>query len=883
MGQNILLLNSFSIGSLIATVFFIVTGAFLFSIKQRSRASYHLGMAFIYLAIFNVGYLVSSTIYHPLAAFHRWLTVVTILLAEVHGNAVMISFPDLTHPRVLKWWLRIGYGVSIIFIIVFCASTFNAEKLFYFRGHYWDFNADAISKVISLLIIALILLYPVIAVWKFIITKGKERWIVALLCVMYLVGTIVPAVLNTMSRDGLVDREVFNNSWVIINLTGFFLLTITYLNNAKDRYSFIGKIIGIALVTFLIMLQFSSYLSLQERDEAFDEIYRKEAAMVFKGDAMTESSRYYFTYSVKKDDMVKSEGIDPVELPSLKYEMANAYYYEKLGSLLENDSRDEMKKVLGGSHEYFGGYREALLSLLEAIPDGAPDAGERLDAAIAALNKTAYYHTSKLRQVPEEGFRASMEAYLSKENKGFETFAAAIKRHLAATTSEDRILKNEVLLFLTQLQKPGTRSFRAAAGGEHYVSYIAVDGRAGLVREAGFPYVQYRKFMHSSVLKLIVLLGVFLLMVRYGFQLFFRGVLITPLRNLSRGVRAVNEGDLNTVVPVKMEDEIGYVTNSFNRMVTTIRGMVESITTNSKEIKIVSGDLNGASLHLADIARELTSIVEEAAAAYEEMSSSFETSLDSIRTQQDNTESVRLEISNISESSGQLSHRVSRITDSINDAIHQVDVGSETINKSIRSISGLADYMKRIEETINSINEVADKINLLALNAAIEAARAGEQGRGFAVVADEVNKLADQTTNLVKGIQSSIVQQTSRVFGELEYISGTSAIFANVRSKILETGEVLKDAINFTSSLTTMNDNVQPKINELTDISNNIYRFSREQVNVIGELTNMINTITEISQNTLQNADVVRSFAKIIEQVSNELAANISSIRAMKP
>ncbi|HQL84171.1 MAG TPA: methyl-accepting chemotaxis protein, partial [Spirochaetota bacterium] len=475
------------------------------------------------------------------------------------------------------------------------------------------------------------------------------------LCVMYLVGTIVPAVLNTMSRDGLVDREVFNNSWVIINLTGFFLLTITYLNNAKDRYSFIGKIIGIALVTFLIMLQFSSYLSLQERNEAFDEIYRKEAAMVFKGDAMTESSRYYFTYSVKKDDMVKSEGIDPVELPSLKYEMANAYYYEKLGSLLENDSRDEMKKVLGGSHEYFGGYREALLSLLEAIPDGAPDAGERLDAAIAALNKTAYYHTSKLRQVPEEGFRASMEAYLSKENKGFETFAAAIKRHLAATTSEDRILKNEVLLFLTQLQKPGTRSFRAAAGGEHYVSYIAVDGRAGLVREAGFPYVQYRKFMHSSVLKLIVLLGVFLLMVRYGFQLFFRGVLITPLRNLSRGVRAVNEGDLNTVVPVKMEDEIGYVTNSFNRMVTTIRGMVESITTNSKEIKIVSGDLNGASLHLADIARELTSIVEEAAAAYEEMSSSFETSLDSIRTQQDNTESVRLEISNISESSGQLS------------------------------------------------------------------------------------------------------------------------------------------------------------------------------------------------------------------------------------
>ena len=798
MEQNIFLLNSFSLGSLIAIVFFIVTGAFLFSTKQRSRASFHLGMAFIYLAIFNVGYLVSSTIYHPLAAFHRWLTVATILLAEVHGNAVALSFPDVSHPRVLKWWLRIGYGVCIIAIIAFFIMTFNAETLFYFRGHYWDFNADAISKVISIIIMAIIALYPLIALWKFIITKGKDRWVVALLSGMYLLGTIVPAALNIMSRDGLVDREVFNNSWVIINLTGFFLLTITYINNAKDRYSFIGKIIGIALVTFLIMLQFSSYLSLRERDEAYDEIFRKEAAMVFKGDGMTEASRYYFTYSVQKDRMLKSEGIDPAELPWIRYDLANAYYYEMLGRLVKEDARGEMRKVLEKSHEYFGGYREALLSMLETIPDGAPDAGERLDQAIGTMNKTAFYHASKLRQLPDTGFRAALEAYLAKENRGFETFATAMKRHLGTSASEDRYLKDEIMLFLTQLQKPGTRAFRAAANGAHYVSFLAVDSSTGIVREAGFPYVQYRKFMHASVLKLIILLGVFLVLVRYGFQLFFRGVLIIPLRNLSRGVKAVNEGDLNTVVPVKMEDEIGYVTNSFNSMVVTIRGMMESISTNSHEIKIVSNDLNDASLHLSDIARDLTAIVEQAAAAYEEMSSSFDSNLDAIKIQQSNTESVKLEISEISASSGQLSLRVSQITDSINDAIKQVDIGAETIDKSIRSISGLADYMKRIEETINSINEVADKINLLALNAAIEAARAGEQGRGFAVVADEVNKLADQTTNLVKGIQSTIVQQTSRVSGELEYISGTTAIFANVRSKILETGEVLKDAIDFT-------------------------------------------------------------------------------------
>ncbi len=882
--ERILYLNSFSIGSLIAVTFFIISAIFLLSLRQKSRATLHLGIAFSALAVFNFGYLICASVYHPLAAYHRWITVSSILIAELHGNIFYLCYPEVSHPRLTKWFARVAYVVSAAVVVIFIVMTVRAERVFIFHGHYWDFNADEISKIVGIVIVANVGIIAIISLWKIIILKGRERWTVALLCVIYLVANVVPSVLNTMSRDGVVGREVFNNTWVLLNLTGFFLLMITFINNARDRFSFIGKIIGISLVTFLIVLQFSSYLSLRERDEAFDEIYRKDMDMTLVTGRLTQVARYSIAYAVKKDAITKSDGVDPDEFPSINVDLANTYYCGILERYLGKNEFGSAKRFLEQSHTYFDGYKGELIKLLDGMPEGSPDMVKRFDETISSLNKVTFYHGNKVSHMPDEGFRVAIETYLEKEHKGFSSFAVAMKRHLAGSDTDGSNLKVEMLRFLAPINKPGTRTFRAATkSGAHYISYTQADYAAGVVHEVGFSYVKYRGFMHESVLKLMILLGVVLVVVRFGFQLFFRGVLITPLRNLSHGVRSVNDGDLNTSVPVMMEDEIGYVTRSFNTMVETLRGMIGTITTNSVEVKTVSNDLNQASQHLADIARELTAIVEEAASAYEEMSSSFEKNLESIKIQMDNSEGVKNEIMEINANSGQLTQRVSRLTESINEAIRQVDVGAQTIDKSIKAISGLAEYLKRIEETVNSINELADKINLLALNAAIEAARAGEQGRGFAVVADEVNKLADQTTELVKGIQTTIVQHTSQVAGELEYISSTADIFSNVRSKILETGDVMKDAIAFTTGLNSMNTSIQTKIEQLSGISGDIFTFSHEQVDVLQELTKMINTITDIAQNTLQNADTVRSFAKIIEQISHELTSNIESIRKREP
>ncbi len=95
--------------------------------------------------------------------------------------------------------------------------------------------------------------------------------------------------------------------------------------------------------------------------------------------------------------------------------------------------------------------------------------------------------------------------------------------------------------------------------------------------EVGYSYLAYRQMLHRKALPLAYgTVGVALL-VLLVFPFFYRATLVAPLGDLLRGVTRINAGDLDVTVPVRVEDEIGFLARSFNGMVNSLQTLTADL------------------------------------------------------------------------------------------------------------------------------------------------------------------------------------------------------------------------------------------------------------------------------------------------------------------
>ncbi len=348
-------------------------------------------------------------------------------------------------------------------------------------------------------------------------------------------------------------------------------------------------------------------------------------------------------------------------------------------------------------------------------------------------------------------------------------------------------------------------------------------------------------------------------------------IILAPVKKLDYAAQRIADGDLNTKVDYKSNDEFGALADNFGLTANRLHSYVDYI----DEIAAVLNEIARGNLAFRlnlDYAGEFAKIK----TALENISNSLNDTISKIDTssQQVNAGAGNLSsgaqslsqgaaqqaaaVEELSATISELSEQVHRNADDARSVSASVSATAESVARSnermqdlIRSMTDISNSSMEIDKVIKIIEDIAFQTNILALNAAVEAARAGEAGKGFAVVADEVRNLATKSQEAAK--------------------STSDLIKASVEAVKAGSGIADKTA---ESLLATVSD-----IRGITDAVNELSESSQKQAESISQVKEGINQIADVVQtNSATSEETAASSEELSAQAQllNELVENFT-------
>lgn len=579
-----------SIAFLIMAVFYFVSGAFMLAVREKSPATFHAGAFLVLGGVLTSAYAVAHVLYDPSAALHRYFTIVPAICFGAHLLHFLIHYPEPKKSPIPRAILIVQWIVALGVLALFISSVQGIPRVYNFSSHIWDFDAEAISKNVGIVIVGYTLVYMLFGFGKLIVLRGKGRWAFGALLFAFISINFVPGVLNILSRDGAMDRNVFVTIFSLISLIGGFVFVVLYINNTRDRTTFMTKVSGITFVSILVIIQIVAFISIKGSEDAFDALMRKEGKLYLAGlSDETPEYRAVFKREPKGSFVSIAPDAKTADAKAPGAEIANSVVLPTEGAVsFENRTiefentlvLDEITKLPAA------GFSDGLTALLTRIPEGfkgyaafiqrhaAENPGTNAKQILEHLSATERligYRAFKIRALPDKDFRAALGKFLSGSGDAFSPFRTVIEERVAKSKAEGAGLKREVLSYLTPAHTPGTRWYRDSRDGKsQFVSYMFVTA-PGTIVELGYPYLQYRRHLDHIGRRIASVIAAVVIFVLVGFRLFFGPALLNPLEDLLRGVREVNNGDFNVIVQPRVEDEIGFLSRSFNGMVESIR------------------------------------------------------------------------------------------------------------------------------------------------------------------------------------------------------------------------------------------------------------------------------------------------------------------------
>lgn len=319
------------------------------------------------------------------------------------------------------------------------------------------------------------------------------------------------------------------------------------------------------------------------------------------------------------------------------------------------------------------------------------------------------------------------------------------------------------------------------------------------------------------------------------------------------------------------KDEVGMIAKATQHLTDAVSHAVQMIQEKSSELLDVSETLHSGADITKGSVENVEKAINEIAESTIQQATDTQQAVGTVRHIGEAIEKTMNETETLSEYAGSIQKTSEEMRNTVR-GLSEVNGNTEQAIDEIsaQTISTNESAMK-IKDAAQLITSIAEETNMLSLNASIEAARAGEQGRGFAVVASQIQKLAEQSNDSAKLIDSIIVNLIEDSNNAVETMHKMKDIMLEQSKQLTYTEEQFSEIYS----------NIEVTKQGITTIYDSVRNMNKERlvvVDVVQKLSEIASDNAAGTKQILASTEMLETTVRDVSDASEQLVTVSSNI-----